>query len=129
MVSPKSPFGCSTSVGIEILALLAEKGEIVLRAAPALRLARIAQQQAGLSDEIERHVREPQILLEHGSMSDPLPEPLPENQAEIAEPQGVAAEQRMPPSGCAVLRLDDLTAHVRRDRLAAHNVFTSSGMS
>ena len=129
-VSPKSPFGCSTSVGLRYSPCSRRKARSSSVRPAALHLARVAQQQAGLSDEIERHVGEPQILLEHGSMSDPFPEPLPENQAEIAEPQGVAAERRHAAERVrGWLRLDDLTAHVRRDRLAAHNVFTSSGMS
>ncbi len=93
MVWPKSPFGCSANIGVQILAVLAQKGDLILAAAAALDFTRIGQQQPRLADQIERDIGQAQILFERGRMSHPFAQPLPEHQAQVAEAQHVA-EQR-----------------------------------
>ena len=110
MVSAKSPFGCSASVGFKYSPLLAQERDLVLAAAASLDLAGICEQQPRLTDQVESDVGEPEILLERGRMTHPLAQPLAEHEGQIAEPQHVA------------IKRDGL---VRR----AHRVFTSGGMS
>ena len=84
-MSPKSPFGCSTSVRLQVLRFLAQVGELVLVAAAALEFARVGEQQPRLAEEVERDVGEPEVLLERGRMADPFAEPLPEHEARVGE--------------------------------------------
>ena len=62
------------------------------------------EQQARLPEQVERHIREPEVFLERGRMPDPFAEPLREHEIRVREPEDKAPVRR-------------------------HSVFTSSGMS
>ena len=99
--------------------LFAQEGQRILIAALALDLTGVGQEQPRLAHQVERGVREAEVLLERRRMADPLAQPLGEDQARIREPQHVAQPWR---------RLRS-TRRSRRRRCRAHSVFTSSGMS
>jgi len=79
MVWPKSQYG------VQVLAMLAQKGDVILSASPAFDLARITQQQPRLTDQVESDIRQAQILFERRRMAHPFAEPLPEHQAQVTE--------------------------------------------
>src|SRR6188768_244050 len=89
---------------VEVLRLLAPIRERILAATLALELARVRQEEPSLAEEVERDVREPEILLERRRVPDPFAEPLREHQVRVGQPQDVPATGRQ-------------------------SVFTSSGMS
>ncbi len=89
---------------VEVLRFLAQVCELVLAAAAALELPGMREQQPRLPEQVERHVGEPEVLLERRRVPDPFAEPLREHEVRVGEPQDVAPVRR-------------------------HSVFTSSGMS
>jgi hypothetical protein len=58
----------------------AQESEMVLVAAAPLECGRIRQQHARLPDQVERHVGERDVLLDHRSVAAPLGNPLAEDQ-------------------------------------------------
>jgi hypothetical protein len=91
---------------VQELRRLPQIGEIVFRAAAAFELAGIGKQQAGLPDEIQRDIGEPQVFLERWRMPDPLRQPLAQHQAGIGK-----------------------TEHVLAAQIVAHRFLTSSGIA
>ena len=89
---------------VQVFGFLAQVRELVLAAATALERAGMREQQARLPEQVERHIREPEVFLERRSMADPFAEPLREHEVRVREPEDKASVRR-------------------------HSVFTSSGMS
>ena len=90
---------------------VAMEGERVAVPAPALRPRRPHEEMGRLADQIEAHIGEAEIDLDARRMAAPFAEPLPEDQAVVAEPQ-----QRLE---------QHLVVRNRRHQMC----FTSSGMS
>src|SRR6185436_18743269 len=71
------------------VALVAEVGQGVLVAAPALDLTGMGEQGAGLTELVEADVGERQVLLELRSAADPPAHPLGRDQRVVAETEDV----------------------------------------
>jgi hypothetical protein len=65
-VKAKSPRGSSASVGIAVVALVAQEGQLVFVEGPALGLAGQGQQRTRLADQVERHVGQRNVFFEDG---------------------------------------------------------------
>ncbi len=86
--------------------MLAAHREIVFRAPFLLDLSCVSKQQARLSDEIERDVRQSKVFLERWRVAYPFAQPLAQHEARVGETQNVVQV-------CGV----------------AHRFFTSSGIA
>jgi hypothetical protein len=71
---------------VVIVALAAQIGEIVLVAALALDLAGIGIERARLAEQVERDIRQRQILFQRRRMAAPFRQPVAENELIIGEP-------------------------------------------
>src|SRR4051794_33356052 len=69
-------------------------GELVSVALPGLYLAGEGQPQLRLTDQVERHIRERQILLKNWPVPAPFGHAMAENEAIVAQPQDTF-EQRI----------------------------------
>ena len=78
---------------VSVIAGVAQIGEGILVAALAFDLAGIGIERARLTDEVEAHIAEGEILLDHRRMPDPFGQAMAEDQRRVGEPQGVL-EQR-----------------------------------
>jgi hypothetical protein len=67
------------------LGLVAQERELVLVAPPAFQSAGMREQQARLADQVQRDVRQRDVLLDHGPVAAPLGEPLPEDERRIRD--------------------------------------------
>ena len=95
MVTAKSPFGCSTSSTLRYSRGVAQIGERVLVAALALDRRRIGVERPRLADEVERDVRERDVLLEHRRVAAPFGQTMPEHERIVGEAQRVLHERRV----------------------------------
>ncbi len=98
---------------VQVVAVFAQQRELVLAAAATLDLAGVGEQQPRLTDQVERDIREPQVLLDRRRVPDPFAQALSEHQARVRR---AAADSAARPG----------RPHRRR---RAHKVLTSSGMS
>jgi hypothetical protein len=100
---------------------VAQEGEVVGAASLAFQLAGESQPQLGLADQVQRHVGERDVLLQHRRVAAPLRHPVAEDQAVVAEPERVF-ERRVRGQ-----RVPGRNLGLRRNR---HHIGpTSSGMS
>ncbi len=111
-MSAKSPFGCCDQLQAAKLGRVAQEGEVVLAAPASFELRGVREEQARLTDEVERDVREPEVLFEGRRMPDPPRELLAQDEARVRQAQHVLRRGARTECG--------------RGR---HSVFTSSGMS
>ena len=92
-MTAKSPRGSSTSVRLQEVALVAQEGELVLvvrgAAELGLELAGARQHRARLADQVERHVGQRDVFLEHRRVAAPFGEALRVDQAGVADAQQV----------------------------------------
>jgi hypothetical protein len=80
--------------------LVPQVGEVVLVPAGALQLARVAQQQPGLTEGVQGDVRQRDVLLQLRRAGRPLGEPLRGDQAVVGQRQHVVGPHRCStPSG------------------------------
>src|SRR5262249_55065478 len=79
---------------IAIVAAVAQIREVVLAATEPLDAAGVLQQQARLTDQIEREVRERKILLGRRTVPAPLRQAMPEHEIRVAEPEQILEELR-----------------------------------
>ena len=70
---------------VAVVAGIAQIGERVLVAALAFDLAGIGVERAGLADQVETHIAEGQVLLDHRRMADPFGQPMAEDQRRVGE--------------------------------------------
>jgi hypothetical protein len=78
---------------VAVVDLIAQEGELVFVPARAAALATVlagqGQQRPRLTDQVERHVRQRDVLLEDGPVAAPLAEALAEDQAGVAKAQQI----------------------------------------
>ncbi len=74
---------------VAILVRPAQEGEIVLAAALALDLSGIVIEQPGLADEVQRDVGETEVFLQRRRVTDPLGDPLSEDQIAVCKSKQV----------------------------------------
>ena len=67
------------------LRLIAKVGERIFVAALVLKQGSMRQKQARLSDKIERHIGERNVLFEHRAMAAPLGQTLTEHQCAVGQ--------------------------------------------
>ena len=81
-------------LAVAVVHRLAEIRERILVASLAFDLAREPQEHRRLADQVERDVRERDVLLEDRTVTAPFGQPVAEHQAVVAEPQQIL-EQRV----------------------------------
>ncbi len=81
MVWAKSPLGCSTSWRLRNGAFLAQIGQLVL-------VAGQGEQDAGLTEQVERDVGQGDLLLQDRGVAGPLAQPVGEDQGVVPEGAG-----------------------------------------
>ena len=77
---------------VAVVAGIAQIGERVLVAALALDLAGIGVERARLADQVERHIGERQVFLQHRRMPAPFRQAMAEDQRVVGEPQRVGED-------------------------------------
>ena len=75
-VNAKSPRGSSGERDVAVVALVAQKGELVFVAHVFRHPAGVRQQRARLAEQVERHVGERDVFFEHRRVAAPLGEAL-----------------------------------------------------
>jgi hypothetical protein len=79
---------------VPILAIGAQIGERILISPLGFNLARALQEQVRFANEVERDVRERDVLFENRTMSAPLAQPMAEDEPIVTEPKQVLEKVR-----------------------------------
>ena len=89
-------------VHVAELPLVPQEGQVVLVAAGSLHLAGVAEQRAGLAEQVEGDVGQRDVLLDLRCAGDPLPQPLRQDQRVVTEPEHVVGQSG--PVRCGAVR-------------------------